>query len=56
MPAIEGIQTEERNDYIWSNDIAISARRISNERTEFEPRIIRDEPCEQKITFFMELS
>lgn len=51
MLAIEGIQTEERNDYIWSNDIAISARRISNERTEFEPRIIRDEPCEQKITF-----
>lgn len=51
MPAIEGIQMEERKDYIWSNDIAIPARRISNERTGFEPRIIRDEQFEQKIAF-----
>lgn len=51
MPAIEGIQTEERNDYIWSNDIAIPARRISNERTGFESQIIRDEQFEQKIAF-----
>lgn len=51
MPAIEGIQTEERKDHIWSNDIAIPARRISNERIGFEPRIIRDEQFEQKIAF-----
>lgn len=51
MPVIEGIRAEERNDYIWSNDIAIPARRISNERTGFEPRIIRDEQFEQKIAF-----
>lgn len=51
MPAIEGIQTEARNGHIWSNDIAIPARRISNERTGFEPRIIRDEQFEQKIAF-----
>lgn len=51
MPVIEGIRVEERNDYIWLNDIAIPARRISNERTGFEPRIIRDEQFEQKIAF-----
>ena len=51
MPAIEGIQTEARNGHIWSNDIAIPARRISNERTGFESWIIRDEQFEQKIAF-----
>ena len=51
MPVIEGIGAEERNDYIWSNDIGIPARRISNERTGFEPRIIRDEQFKQKIAF-----
>ena len=51
MPAIEGIQTEARNGHIWSNDIAIPARRISNERTGFEPRTIRDEQFEEKIAF-----
>lgn len=53
MPAIEGMQTEARNGHIWSNDIAIPARRISNERTGFEPRI--DLICISQFTIMKKL-
>lgn len=51
MPAIESVQTEELNGQVWSYDIAIPAKRIRNEKTGFEPQMIKDEQYEQEVVF-----
>ena len=51
MPAIEGMQTKEINEYKWTYDIALPAKKIRNGKTGFEPRFIRDEEYNPEITF-----
>ena len=51
MPAIEGVQTEQWGDYTWTGRIAMPAKRIRNEKTEFEPRMIEDKWYEPEIAF-----
>lgn len=51
MPAIEGVQTERRGNHTWTYSITAPAKRIGNEKTGFEPQMIRDEPYESEIAF-----
>ena len=51
MPAIEGMQTKEINEYKWTYDIALPAKKIRNGKTGFEPQFIRDEEYNPEITF-----
>ena len=51
MPAIEGVQTERWGDHTWTDSIAIPAKRIRNEKTGFEPQVIKDEQYEPEIAF-----
>lgn len=51
MPAIEGIQTEQCGNHTWTYSITAPAKRIRNEKTGFEPQMIKDEPYESEIAF-----
>ena len=51
MPAIEGIQTEQWGEHTWTDSIAVPAKRIRNEKTGFEPQMIKDEYYEPEIVF-----
>lgn len=51
MPAIEGTQTEEWKDHIFSYNTAIPAKKIRNGKTGFAPKIIRDEQFKPEIVF-----
>lgn len=51
MPAIEGVQTEQCGNHTWTYSITAPAKRIRNEKTGFEPQMIRDEPYESEIAF-----
>ena len=51
MPAIEGVQSEQRGEHTWTYSIAIPAKIIKNEKTGFEPQMIKDEQYEPEIAF-----
>ena len=51
MPAIEGVQTEQWGEHTWTHSVAIPAKRIRNEKTGFEPQMIKDEQYEVETAF-----
>lgn len=51
MPAIEGVQSEQWGEHTWTHSIAIPAKIIKNEKTAFEPQMIKDGQYEPEIVF-----
>ena len=51
MPAVEGIKTENVNGYFWTYKTALPAKKIRNEKSGFESRLVIDDSYEQEVVF-----